>query len=56
MVFIRALRDLAGTFGIETVAEWVQDERTVELLRETGIDFMQGFYCGVPVLASEFKG
>ncbi len=27
MVFIRALRDLATTFGIETVAEWVQDER-----------------------------
>jgi diguanylate cyclase (GGDEF)-like protein len=56
MVFIRALRDLAGTFGMETVAEWVQDARTVELLREAGITYMQGFYCGVPVLASEFKG
>ena len=56
MVFIRALRDLATTFGIETVAEWVQDERTVEMLREAGITYMQGFYCGVPVLASEFKG
>ncbi len=56
MVFIRALRDLATTFGIQTVAEWVQDERTVELLRGAGIDYMQGFYCGVPVLASEFKG
>ena len=56
MVFIRALRDLATTFGIETVAEWVQDERTVEMLRVAGITYMQGFYCGVPVLASEFKG
>ena len=56
MVFIRALRDLATTFGIETVAEWVQDATTVEMLREAGITYMQGFYCGVPVLASEFKG
>jgi diguanylate cyclase (GGDEF)-like protein len=53
MVFIRALRDLASTFGIETVAEWVQDERTVELLREAGITYMQGYHCGAPVLASE---
>jgi diguanylate cyclase (GGDEF)-like protein len=56
MVFIRALRDLATTFGMETVAEWVQDERTVELLRDAGIDYMQGFFCGVPVLSSDFKG
>jgi diguanylate cyclase (GGDEF)-like protein len=55
MVFIRALRDLAKTFKIETVAEWVQDAKTVEMLREAGIDYMQGFFCGVPVLANEFK-
>jgi diguanylate cyclase (GGDEF)-like protein len=54
MVFIRALRDLASTFGMETVAEWVQDERTVELLRDAGITYMQGYYCGVPVLVSDF--
>ncbi len=56
MVFIRALRDLATTFGMETVAEWVQDEKTVELLRDAGIDYMQGFYCGVPILSTDFKG
>jgi EAL domain-containing protein (putative c-di-GMP-specific phosphodiesterase class I) len=26
------------------------------MLREAGIDYMQGFFCGVPVLSSEFKG
>ncbi len=54
IVFIRALRDLATTFGMETVAEWVQDDATVELLREAGITYMQGFYCGPPVLASQY--
>jgi diguanylate cyclase (GGDEF)-like protein len=56
MVFIRALRDLAQTFKMETVAEWVQDAKTVEMLREAGIDYMQGFFCGVPFLANEYKG
>ena len=54
IVFIRALRDLATTFGMETVAEWVQDDATVALLREAGITYMQGFYCGPPVLASQY--
>ncbi len=54
IVFIRALRDLAATFGMETVAEWVQDDATVSLLRDAGITYMQGYYCGQPVPASEY--
>jgi EAL domain-containing protein (putative c-di-GMP-specific phosphodiesterase class I) len=54
IVFIRALRDLATSFGMETVAEWVQDEATVNLLRDAGITYMQGYYCGQPILATEF--
>jgi diguanylate cyclase (GGDEF)-like protein len=54
IVFIRALRDLATSFGMETVAEWVQDEATVNLLRDAGITYMQGYYCGEPILATQF--
>jgi diguanylate cyclase (GGDEF)-like protein len=54
MVFIRALRDLATSFGMETVAEWVQDEETVTLLRQAGITFMQGYFCGEPIMASDY--
>jgi len=31
---------------LQTVAEWVENERDVELLREWGIDYMQGFLFG----------
>lgn len=44
--FVRTLIDLAKNFNLETVAEWVENERDVELLRDWGIDYMQGFLFG----------
>ena len=49
-VFVRALIDLARNFGIETVAEWVQDEETATLLAEWGVDHIQGKLSGPAVL------
>ncbi len=49
LVFIKALRDLAKSLGMETVAEWVQDQPTVDILREAGIDMLQGYFCGEPI-------
>lgn len=51
LVFIRALRDLAHSFNIETVAEWVQDQKTVDILRDAGIHLLQGYFCGEPIPA-----
>ena len=53
IAFIRALRDLALSLDIETVAEWVQDQATVDILRQTGIAMLQGYYCGEPIPAHE---
>lgn len=55
LFFIKALRDLASNLGIVTVAEWVQDQPTVDILRETGIDLLQGYFCGEPIDAGELK-
>ena len=40
--FVKALTELARNFGIETVAEWVQDEETVTVLAGFGVDMIQG--------------
>jgi diguanylate cyclase (GGDEF)-like protein len=40
--FVRSLIDLARTFDIRTVAEWVETEEDAALLREWGVDLMQG--------------
>jgi EAL domain-containing protein (putative c-di-GMP-specific phosphodiesterase class I) len=55
-VFIRTLVEIAKTFNLETVAEWVGDEETAQLMAATGVTHQQGFYFGQPVLASKFHG
>jgi len=38
----------ARCFGLETIGEGVEDEATLELLREFGADHAQGFHLGRP--------
>jgi PAS domain S-box-containing protein len=45
---IHAIVSLAHAFGLQTIAEGVEDEATLELLREDGVDFAQGYYLGRP--------
>jgi diguanylate cyclase (GGDEF)-like protein len=53
-IFVKTMIDLARMFGMETVAEWVGDQYSVEHLTGAGIDFMQGFYYGLPINADEY--
>lgn len=46
---VKAVVNLARGFGKQTIAEGVEDEWTVELLREYGVDFAQGYHIGRPV-------
>jgi diguanylate cyclase (GGDEF)-like protein len=41
-VFVRTLIELARGLNLETVAEWVQDQETADLLAEWGCDYLQG--------------
>jgi diguanylate cyclase (GGDEF)-like protein len=45
--FVHTLIDLARRLGLETVAEWVQDEETVSILSAWGCDFIQGALVGL---------
>jgi len=47
-LFLRSLVDLARGFGLKTVAECVETEADVEILRANGVDYMQGWYYGRP--------
>ena len=47
-LLIRAAVDIARGLGMKTIAEYVGDDETVELLRELGVDYAQGFHIGRP--------
>ena len=48
-VFVRANVALAQGLGKLTIAEFVEDDETLRLLGELGIDYAQGFHIGRPV-------
>jgi PAS domain S-box-containing protein len=45
---VKAVVNLARGFGQETVAEGVEDEATLRMLRELGVDFAQGYAIARP--------
>jgi PAS domain S-box-containing protein len=45
---VAAIVSLAGAFGLHTIAEGVENEETLALLRTAGVDFVQGFHLGRP--------
>jgi PAS domain S-box-containing protein len=46
---VQAIVGVAREFKIETVAEGVEDQATLEALREMGVDYAQGYLTGRPV-------
>ena len=47
-VLVRGMVEVARGLGIRTVAEFVEDQATLELVREYGVDYAQGFHVGRP--------
>lgn len=43
LVKLRAIVSVCQKLGVRTIAEFVEDDRTLEKLRELGIDYAQGF-------------
>jgi diguanylate cyclase (GGDEF)-like protein/PAS domain S-box-containing protein len=47
-LIVKALVDVCEGLGIKTVAEFVTDQRTMDIVRELGVDFAQGYHLGKP--------
>ncbi len=45
---VEAIVGIARGLGKKTIAEFVNDEETVRLLQEAGVDYAQGYYLGRP--------
>ena len=46
--FVRMMVDLAQTFSVKTVAEFVTTPEDADLLTRLGVDYLQGYMFGVP--------
>jgi len=52
---VRAMNDIAHALGKTTVAEFVETEACLKMLVEYGVDYVQGYYFGVPEIIPEFS-
>jgi diguanylate cyclase (GGDEF)-like protein len=50
---VQAIVQIARGLGKTTIAEYVQDDTTAEMLREYGVDMAQGYHLGRPVALAE---
>jgi EAL domain-containing protein (putative c-di-GMP-specific phosphodiesterase class I) len=53
---VQAVVSIARGLGKQTIAEYVGDEETLQLLRRYGVDYAQGFHVGRPVPVEEIVG
>jgi diguanylate cyclase (GGDEF)-like protein len=49
-IMVEHINGMAHQFGLKTVAEFVEDEATANMLVEIGVDYAQGYYFGRPAL------
>jgi diguanylate cyclase (GGDEF)-like protein len=50
---VQALVQFAKAFGLETVAEGIEDSETLSLVRAFEVDYAQGFHIGKPALVDD---
>jgi EAL domain-containing protein (putative c-di-GMP-specific phosphodiesterase class I) len=56
VAIVRSTIDLTHALGLRMVAEGVEDEPTLDILRDLGCDLVQGWHLGRPMPAAEFEG
>jgi len=54
--FVHTMVDLGRRLGLETVAEWVQDEASAAMLAEWGCDYLQGTLVGLASAERPWEG
>ena len=52
---VDSINQIGHILGLQTIAEWAEDEATVESLRALGVDYAQGFGVGSPLPVDGFQ-
>jgi diguanylate cyclase (GGDEF)-like protein len=48
LAFVKTMAIMAKEFGIQTVAEYVEDEKILAMIKQIGINYGQGYHIGRP--------
>ncbi|HFE32147.1 MAG TPA: EAL domain-containing protein, partial [Gammaproteobacteria bacterium] len=53
LAMVRSMNDIAHAMGKTTIAEYVDSEECIAILKEIGVDYAQGFHIGMPMPLEE---
>ena len=53
---IRCFQEIAGVLGVRTIAEWIENDHQLELLRNLGVHYGQGYLFAHPAPLDEVLG
>lgn len=53
--FVKTLLDFTNGFGLQSVAEYVENGEIAKLLMELGVDMLQGYYFGRPIVGKHLE-
>ena len=56
LAMVKSINEIGHLMGKRTVAEFVEDENILTLLRALGVDYVQGYGIGKPMPLSSFEG
>ena len=51
---VAAIAEIARVMNLETVAEFVQDQKSMDLLKDLGVTWAQGYFIGIPRPLAEY--
>lgn len=56
-IIVKTIINFASSLGLKTIAEFVEDKDSLDLLEKMGVDFIQGYYIGKPApeLSSDYN-
>lgn len=52
---VESINQVGHIMGIQTIAEYVETAEILELLKEMGVDFVQGYEIAKPIPLSEIR-
>ena len=55
MKLVKLVLDIAKNLGVPVVAEGVETEEELKMLKEAGCDIIQGYYFSKPIPPSEME-
>jgi diguanylate cyclase (GGDEF)-like protein len=55
LLMVKSINEIAHSMGIRTIAEYVENDEVLAVLRDIGVDYAQGYGVGRPVLLADIS-